>query len=79
MPMAKADTLGPFVRRLQQSGIERITIDRGVTTEEITTFIDAVTTIDARQHPGGDGPGRFRRCRTSASGGSPSSSASRAA
>src|SRR5258705_13619272 len=42
MPMAKADTLGPFVRRLQQSGVERITIDRGVTTEEITTFIDAV-------------------------------------
>ena len=31
MPMAKADTLGPFVRRLQQSGVERITIDRGVT------------------------------------------------
>src|SRR3954465_4612767 len=48
MPMAKADTLGPFVRRLQQSGVERITIDRGVTVEEITTFIDAVTTIDIR-------------------------------
>jgi putative nucleotidyltransferase with HDIG domain len=48
MPMAKADTLGGFVRRLQQSGVERITIDRGVTVEEIATFIDAVTTIDAR-------------------------------
>jgi putative nucleotidyltransferase with HDIG domain len=48
MPMAKADTLGPFVRRLQQSGVERITIDRGVTVEEIATFIEAVTTIDAR-------------------------------
>jgi len=59
MPMAKADTLGPFVRRLQQSGIERITIDRGVTTEEITTFIDAVTSIDARQHLEGDGAGAF--------------------
>ena len=48
MPMAKADTLGPFVRRLQQSGVERITVDRGVTVDEITTFIEAVTTIDAR-------------------------------
>jgi putative nucleotidyltransferase with HDIG domain len=48
MPMAKADTLGPFVRRLQQSGVERITVDRGVTVEEITTFIEAVTTIDTR-------------------------------
>jgi putative nucleotidyltransferase with HDIG domain len=48
MPMAKADTLGGFVRRLQQSGVERITIDRGVTIEEISTFIDAVTTIDTR-------------------------------
>ena len=59
MPMAKADTLGPFVRRLQQSGVERITIDRGVTTEEIATFIDAVTTIDARNHADGDGAGSF--------------------
>jgi putative nucleotidyltransferase with HDIG domain len=48
MPMAKADTLGPLVRRLQQSGVERITVDRGVTAEEIATFLDAVTTIDAR-------------------------------
>ena len=35
MPMAKADTLGPLIRRLQQSGVERITIDRGVTSDEI--------------------------------------------
>jgi putative nucleotidyltransferase with HDIG domain len=48
MPMAKADTLGPFVGRLQQSGVERITIDRGVTVDEISAFIAAVTTIDAR-------------------------------
>ena len=39
MPMAKADTLGPFVRRLQQAGVERITIDRGVTLDEITEFL----------------------------------------
>jgi len=48
MPMARADMLGPFVRRLQQAGVERITIDRGVTLEEITEFLAAITTIDAR-------------------------------
>jgi putative nucleotidyltransferase with HDIG domain len=48
MPMAKADTLGPFVRRLQQAGVERMTVDRGVTLEEITAFLAAITTIDAR-------------------------------
>ncbi len=53
-PMAKADTLGPFVRRLQQSGVERITIDRGVTRDEIAAFLEAVTTIDAR-NVGADG------------------------
>ena len=49
MPMARADMLGPFVRRLQQAGVERITIDRGVTLDEITGFLAAITTIDARQ------------------------------
>jgi putative nucleotidyltransferase with HDIG domain len=48
MPMAKADTLGPLVRRLQQSGVERITIDRGVTREDLAAFIVGVTTIDMR-------------------------------
>ncbi|MCU1382852.1 MAG: hypothetical protein JWL71_1549 [Acidobacteria bacterium] len=48
MPMARADALGPFVRRLQQAGVERITVDRGVTVDEITTFLAAITTIDAR-------------------------------
>jgi len=56
MPMAKADTLGPFVRRLQQAGVERITVDRGVTVDEITTFLAAITTIDARD---GDAAGSF--------------------
>jgi putative nucleotidyltransferase with HDIG domain len=50
-PLAKADTLGPFVRRLQHAGVERMTIDRGVTIDDITAFIAAITTIDAR---GGD-------------------------
>ena len=34
-PVAKADALGTLVRRLQHVGIERISIDRGVTPEEI--------------------------------------------
>jgi putative nucleotidyltransferase with HDIG domain len=46
MPMAKADTLGPLIRRLQQSGVERITVERGVTAEEVAAFIDAVTSVD---------------------------------
>ena len=48
MPMARADTFGPFVRRLQQAGVERLIVERGVTTDEITAFLAAVTTIDAR-------------------------------
>src|SRR4029077_9347324 len=42
LPMAKAAVLGGLVGRLQQSGIERITVERGVTTEEIGAFLDAV-------------------------------------
>src|SRR2546429_3138614 len=49
MPMAKADSLGPFVRRLQQNSVERITIERGVTNDEIATFIEAVTAADSRE------------------------------
>jgi putative nucleotidyltransferase with HDIG domain len=54
VPVAKADTMGALIRRLQQSGVERITIDRGVTLDELTTFIYAVAdavpgTVDATQ------------------------------
>ena len=56
MPMARADALGPFVRRLQQAGVERVTVDRGVTVDEITTFLAAITTIDARD---GEAAGSF--------------------
>ncbi len=56
MPMARADTLGPLVRRLQQSGVDRVTVDRGVTAGEIATFVSAVTTIDGRH---GDGAEAF--------------------
>ncbi|HEV3140011.1 MAG TPA: HD-GYP domain-containing protein, partial [Vicinamibacterales bacterium] len=49
MPMAKAESLGPLVRRLQQNSVERITIERGVTNEEIASFIEAVNAADARE------------------------------
>ena len=48
MPIAKADTLGGIVRRLQQNGIERINLDRGVTSEELAAFVDAVGSMEPR-------------------------------
>jgi putative nucleotidyltransferase with HDIG domain len=54
MPMAKADTLGPLIRRLQQSGVERITVERGVTSDELASFINAVTTVDGRAAADGE-------------------------
>ncbi len=48
MPMAKAEAIGPLMRRLQHSGVERITFDRGVTTEEISSFVDAITAMERR-------------------------------
>ena len=59
MPMARADALGPLVRRLQQAGVERITVDRGVTVDEITEFLAAITTFDARDARDGDAAGAF--------------------
>ena len=47
-PIAKADTVGPLIRRLQQNGVERIAIDRGVTRDEITGFLHAVTALESR-------------------------------
>ena len=49
MPMAKAESLGPLVRRLQQNHVERVAIDKGVTNEEVATFIEAITAADARE------------------------------
>ncbi len=48
VPVTKADTLGGLTRRLKQISVERITIDRGATPEEIATLVDAVTTIDVK-------------------------------
>jgi putative nucleotidyltransferase with HDIG domain len=59
MPIAKADALGSLIRRLQQSGIERITIERGVTTDELATFIEAITTVDGRPAPAGSATPEF--------------------
>jgi putative nucleotidyltransferase with HDIG domain len=49
VPMAKADTLGPLMRRLQLAGVERITLDRGVKTDELVEFIDAFTAVEQAQ------------------------------
>ena len=51
VPIAKADTMGSLVKRLQQSGVERITIDRGVTIDELTTFVYAVANFVAGDDP----------------------------
>ena len=45
---SKADGLSGLVRRLKQIGIERITIDRGVTADELQTLVDAVCTLEPR-------------------------------
>ena len=50
-PIAKADTLGTLVRRLRQAGIERVSIDRGVTSEEIADLIQAVNALERRDNP----------------------------
>jgi putative nucleotidyltransferase with HDIG domain len=47
-PISKAENLGAVSRRLKLLGVERVTIDRGVTEEEIATFVEAVTTLDLR-------------------------------
>ncbi len=47
-PMSKGENLGGLVRRLKQIAVERITFDRGVTAEELSAFVDAVTTLEAK-------------------------------
>jgi putative nucleotidyltransferase with HDIG domain len=42
VPVARGDTMGSLIRRLQQSGIERITLERGVTLDQLTTFVYAL-------------------------------------
>ncbi len=56
MPIAKADTLGGIVRRLQQNGIDRINIDRGITADELAAFVDAVARLEPRAEEGAPDP-----------------------
>jgi putative nucleotidyltransferase with HDIG domain len=48
MPIAKAEALGGIIRRLQQSGVDRINIDRGVTAEELAAFVDTIGNLEPR-------------------------------
>ena len=48
VPVTKADALGGLTRRLKQISVERITIDRGATPEEIAALVDTVTTIEVK-------------------------------
>jgi putative nucleotidyltransferase with HDIG domain len=54
VPLAKAEILGGLVRKLKQIGVERITIDRGVTPEEVKTLVEALVTLEPR--PDGEPP-----------------------
>ena len=46
-PIRNVENLGPLIKRLQQAGIERITIDRGVTLDELRSFVDTVSLADS--------------------------------
>jgi putative nucleotidyltransferase with HDIG domain len=48
VPVTKADALGGLIRRLKQISVERITIERGVTREEVATLLEAVTAMEAK-------------------------------
>jgi putative nucleotidyltransferase with HDIG domain len=45
-PVSKTETLGSIATRLREAGIDRITIARGVTTDELTAFAGAVAALD---------------------------------
>jgi putative nucleotidyltransferase with HDIG domain len=45
-PIAKADAMGPLVHRLRQNGLERITIERGVTQDELNRFVEATAALE---------------------------------
>jgi hypothetical protein len=47
LPLPRNETYLGLVRRFKQIGVERITIDRGVTRDELATFLDAVSTVEA--------------------------------
>jgi len=45
-PVSKSESLGSTGRRLREAGFERITIERGVTIDELTAFAVAVAALD---------------------------------
>jgi putative nucleotidyltransferase with HDIG domain len=45
---SRADGLGGLVKRLIQIGIERITLDKGVTADEFASLLDAISTLEPR-------------------------------
>jgi len=48
IPIPRAvETMGEMMRRLQQAGIERIVIDRGVQTDELVRLVEVVSRSDA--------------------------------
>src|SRR5581483_10920730 len=57
-PISKADTLGSIAKRLRDAGIDRITIERGVTTDELTLFAGAVAALE-RADDGADRTAAF--------------------
>jgi len=42
MPLRNPEAWGPMIRRLQQNGVERVTISRGVTFEQLQSFVHAL-------------------------------------
>ena len=46
MPMTKVDALGGLVKRLQQAGVERVVIDRGVLPDELKALVEAVSAAE---------------------------------
>jgi putative nucleotidyltransferase with HDIG domain len=54
VPVARAEVLGGLIRRLKQISIERITIERGVSREEVATLLEAVTAVEVKA--GGEPP-----------------------
>ena len=50
IPVARAaENMGELMRRLQQSGVERIVLDRGVEVSEITRLVQALASVDPAQ------------------------------
>ena len=46
-----AETMGELLRRMQQAGVERIVLERGVTVEELTHLVQVVARADGTRDP----------------------------